>query len=87
MDFSSRINIRISVNEVLTKPTKIKECKNGIYSVIKGPPPTEHLAIYVMGRALHISHVRYVLCALKDCEYCEWIVVRKTLFTIYFMRN
>ena len=33
---------------------------------------------------LHCTpYFRYVLCALKDCEFCECIVARKTLLNLF----
>ena len=29
-------------------------------------------------------YFRYVLCALKDCKFCEWVVARKALFAICY---
>ena len=31
----------------------------------------------------YIPYFQYVLRALKDCEFCEWTVVRKTIIAIY----
>ena len=35
----------------------------------------------------YLPYFRYALRTFKDCEFCEWIVVCKTLITVYSLHN
>ena len=52
---------------------------------LKGAPMPAIMFKMADGKYIRTIHFRYVLHALKDCEFCEWIMLHKTLFTIYFM--